>query len=300
MKKIIFILAAAVMALTSCTNVEVGEVGLKVYRLGSKKGQVEVLGVGRYALSLWGKYNIEKYPVNVQQWSWIDRESVHFQSEGQDLSSDIGITFTFQEENILQMYGYFKKSPDEIVEQFMKKDVRSFFNEVSANLKVDEVYSAKKEYLRQVVTDKMREKYAVLGIDIQEVTYLSLIRLPEVVQDAINLKITAKQRAEQRENEIAEKEAEAKKKAAEAQGEADRLRIEASGRAEAEKLEAQGRAKAMEIEGKALRENPNILQLRQLEMQTQMAKSSAGWKTVVLSSEQSSQLLNIGCESTAE
>ena len=103
------------------------------------------------------------------------------------------------------------------------------------------------------------------------------------MQDAVNLKITAKQRAEQRENEIAEKEAEAKKKAAEAQGEAERLRIE-----------AEGRAKAIEVEGRALANNPQILRLKEIEMQMKLAESAKSWNTVVMSSGQAGQLLNIG------
>ena len=147
----------------------------------------------------------------------------------------------------------------------------------------DEVYAQKKEDLRKAVLEKMQAKYEPLGIDVQEVSYLSLIRLPKEVQDAVNLKITAKQRAEQRENEIAEKEAEAKKKAAEAQGEADRLRIE-----------AEGRAKAIEVEGRALAKNPQILRLKEIEMQMKLAESAKSWNTVVMSSGQAGQLLNIG------
>lgn len=295
-KKISSMLFAAlcvIAMLSSCSSIEPGQVGLKVYKLGDKKGQIEVLGIGRYALSWFGYYSIEKYPTSLQQWSWTESgdegsetdESVHFQSEGQDLSCDVGIAFRFNtDENIfVNMYKYFKSEPQQIIDNHLRKDVRSFFNEVAAEMKVDEVYSLKKEELRNRVLEKMKEKYAPLGIDVEEISYLSLIRLPKEVQDAVNLKITAKQRAEQRENEIVEKEAEAKKKAAEAQGEADRLRIE-----------AEGRAKAIEIEGKALTQYPQILKLKEMEVQMEMAKSSSHWSTVIMSGGQANQLLNIG------
>ena len=280
-------------ATVSCTSVEPGEAALKVHKLGDKKGQIEILGIGRHANSWFGRYSIKVYPTNIQQWSWtlsddegsLNDESIHFQSEGQDLSCDVGISFTFITEgnNLAKMYEYFKATPDEIVERFMRKDIRNFFNEVSSTMKVDEVYAQKKEDLRKAVLKKMQDKYEPLGIDVQEVSYLSLIRLPKEVQAAVNLKITAKQRAEQRENEIAEKEAEAKKKAAEAQGEADRLRIE-----------AEGRAKAIEVEGRALAQNPQILRLKEIEMQMKLAESAKSWNTVGMSSGQAGQLLNIG------
>lgn len=287
------ILLVSVFALSSCTYVEPGEAGLKIYKLGDNKGQMKVLGIGRHALHWFGYYEIKTYPTNLQQWSWTlsgdegtpNDESIHFQSEGQDLSCDVGIAFTFNVdgESLPNMYKYFKCDPQEIIERYLRKDVRNFFNEVSANMKVDEVYAQRKEELRAEVLKKMQEKYKPLGIDVQEISYLSLIRLPKEVQAAVNLKITAKQRAEQRENEIAEKEAEAKKKAAEAQGEADRLRIE-----------AEGRAKAIEVEGRALANNPQILRLKEIEMQMQLAESAKGWQTVVMSSGQAGQLLNIG------
>ena len=288
-----FVVLFLVAFVSSCTSIELGEAGLKIYKLGDKKGQTEVLGVGRHANHWFGYYTIKVYPTNIQQWSWtlssnegnqVD-ESIHFQAEGQDLSCDVGIAFTFDTEgnSLAKMYEYFKCEPQEIIDRFLRKDVRNFFNELSANMKVDEVYAQKKEELRAGVLQKMQEKYAPLGIDVQEISYLSLIRLPKEVQDAVNLKITATQRAEQRENEIAEKEAEAKKKAAEAQGEAERLRIE-----------AEGRAKAIEVEGRALANNPQILRLKEIEMQMKLAESAKSWNTVVMSSGQAGQLLNIG------
>ncbi len=301
MKRFFYLAVVAILSvfgLASCVSVEPGEAALKVYKLGEKKGTIEVLGVGRHGISILGRYSIKKYPTNIQQWSWTasteegsgNDESIHFQAEGQDLSCDVGIAFTFNtdEKAFIGMYEYFKAEPQEIIDRFLRKDVRNFFNEISATMKVDEVYAARKEELRQEVLAKMQEKYDPLGIDVQEISYLTLIRLPKEVQDAVNLKITAKQRAEQRENEIAEKEAEAKKRAAEAQGIADAMRIE-----------AEGRADAMRIEGKALRENPQVLRLKEIEMQTKLAESANGWKTVVMSSEQSQQLLNIGGSTTA-
>ena len=58
MKQIKFFLVAAIsmFAFSSCVQVEQGEVALKVYQLGSKKGQIEVLGPGRYACHWFGYF----------------------------------------------------------------------------------------------------------------------------------------------------------------------------------------------------------------------------------------------------
>ncbi len=295
--KNIFVILAAVVAclnFSSCKQVEQGEIALKVYQLGDKKGQIEVLGPGRYAKHWFGYYSYKIYPTNLQQHSWTAAETkdspadeqVSFQAEGQNLSADIGIEFEFMSEDpdkMIAMYRYFKREPQDIVQDFMRKDIRSFFNKVVERMPVEMVYSTAKDSIRGVVQQLMAEKYAEHGIRIKEVTYLSSINLPENVKDAISAKITAKQLAEQRENEVAEKEAEARKKAAEAQGEADRLRIE-----------AEGRAKAIEVEGRALANNPQILRLKEIEMQNKLAESAKNWQYVNLSATQSGQLLNIG------
>jgi len=296
MKNIKFLLVAVIsmFAFSSCVQVEQGEVALKVYQLGSKKGEIEVLGPGRYALHWFGYYTYKIYPTNLQQHSWTAaatdgspaNEEVSFQAEGQNLSADIGIEFEFMAEDnqqMIDMYRYFKREPQDIVQDFMRKDVRSFFNKVVERMPVEMVYSTAKDSIRAQVQEMMAAKYAQYGIRIKEVTYLSSINMPQEVKDAISAKITAKQRAEQRENEVAEKEAEARKKAAEAQGEADRLRIE-----------AEGRAQAIDVEGRALARNPQILRLKEIEMQKVAAESAAHWQTVVMSSEQSQQLIGLG------
>lgn len=295
-KKIVIVLAAFVACLgfASCTQVEQGEIALKVYQLGDKKGQIEVLGPGRYANHWFGYFTYKIYPTNLQQHSWTANETkdspaneqVSFQAEGQNLSADIGIEFEFMAEDeakMVAMYKYFKREPQDIVQDFMRKDIRSFFNKVVERMPVEMVYSTAKDSIRSVVQQLMAAKYAEHGIRIKEVTYLSSINLPEKVKDAISAKIEAKQRAEQRENEVAEKEAEARKKAAEAQGEADRLRIE-----------AEGRAKAIEVEGRALAGNPQILRLKEIEMQKVLAESAKGWTYVNFSASQSGQMLNLG------
>lgn len=136
-KNLILIAVLSIFALSSCTQVEQGEVALKVYQLGSKKGQIEVLGPGRYANHWFGYFSYKIYPTDLQQWSWTAAatenspagEQVSFQAEGQDLSADIGIEYEFMfedEQKMIDMYRYFKRTPDDIVKDFMRKDVRSF------------------------------------------------------------------------------------------------------------------------------------------------------------------------------
>lgn len=76
------------------------------------------------------------------------------------------------------------------------------------------------------------------------------MQYPQQVRDSINAKIEATQRALLRENEIAQSKAEAQK-----------LIEAARGKAESIKIEAQAEADAIALKAKALRDNPEVVQL---------------------------------------
>lgn len=290
--KLFFIAVIAIMAsFSSCTLIEQGEVGLKIFKTGDGKSGIEVVRPGWQGC--WFTYYYKTFPQTLMQWSWTagategseENEEVVFQAEGEKLSADIGIEFEFpkEDEALIKMYQKYKRSPQEIIDLYLRKDVRSFFNQVTQSLPVEAVYASMKDSVRRQVQKLMYDKYISDGIIVSEITYLSEIRMTDKVKAAISAKIEAKQKAEMRENEVAETEAEARKKAAAADGEAQRLI-----------KEAEGRARSMEIEGKALRDNPQVLELRKYAVQEEMAKSAKGWSTVVMSGGQASQLLNIG------
>lgn len=77
---------------------------------------------------------------------------------------------------------------------------------------------------------------------------------PEQVRQSINAKIEATQRALLRENEVAQSRAEAEK-----------VRVAAQGEADARLLRAKAEAEAIAIKAKALRDNPDIIQLNAIE-----------------------------------
>ena len=281
MKKFCVLLGIAMMGLASCTYVDPGFKALKVYALGEKKGKIEVVGIGRHPVHILGYYSYYRYPTNLQQWSWTasgesskgENQQVVFQVEGQELSVDIGIAFNFamDDTKLVYMFEYFRCEPDEIVARHFRKDVRSFFNEVAAKMKVEDAYSTQKEPMREKVFHLLKEKYAPLGVEIIELTYLSPIRLPQVVKEAVDNKVVAKQKAEMRENEVAEKEAEARKQVAEAKGIMQK-----------DSLLAVGKAYAIDIEGKALSRNPNVIRLRELDVQRIAAESAKSWQNVFM------------------
>jgi regulator of protease activity HflC (stomatin/prohibitin superfamily) len=93
-----------------------------------------------------------------------------------------------------------------------------------------------------------------IGIVIENVYWIGSIRWPEEIVNSINMKVQSIQKTQQRENEVAQSRAEAEKAIAEARGVAEsRLVI------------AKAEAEAIELRGKALRSNPEIIRLNEIE-----------------------------------
>ena len=99
-----------------------------------------------------------------------------------------------------------------------------------------EFYGTGKEELLKRVNDLVREQMGQRGLILDRIYVIGQFRLPKQVETAINSKIEATQRAQQRENEVAEATAEANKRRAQALGEKDAAISKAQGEAESIRL----------------------------------------------------------------
>jgi regulator of protease activity HflC (stomatin/prohibitin superfamily) len=88
--------------------------------------------------------------------------------------------------------------------------------------------------VQEEVTAAVKER----GIIINQIYWIGEIRVPDVVKTAIDAKIEATQKAQQRANEVATAKAEADKKIEEARGQAESILKVAEAQAKANKLVA--------------------------------------------------------------
>jgi len=222
----LIIIMVFIPMLMNCSKVPAGNVGIKFYLLGKSKGvDYEELTPGRY----WIGFNEELFlfPTFTQTETWTKdinegspvNQQIEFQTkEGMSVSADIGITYRIDPNKVSSVFEKYKKGIDEITDKFLRNMVRDAFVEVASTLPVESVYGEGKSSLMNDINERVSEQVKNIGIIIEKIYLVGSMRLPEAVTTALNLKIQATQRAQQRENELREAEAQAKKQIAEAEG----------------------------------------------------------------------------------
>lgn len=247
MSKIKYVLLASVLAISACSYVPAGTVGVKVNLLGGEKGvDSEVLPVGRY----WIGWNEELYlfPVFMQNYVWTkdstegsqNDESISFQTaDGMTANADVGISYSIDPSKVDVIFQTYRRGVDEITDTFLRNMVRDSLVKAASTKNIEYVYGAGKAELMATVQEDVAAQVAPIGIKIEKIYWIGEIRLPAVVLDSINNKNAATQMAQQRQNEVAQAKAEADKKIEEARGQAESLLRVAEAQAKANKILAE-------------------------------------------------------------
>lgn len=239
--------AASVLALSACDRVPAGYRGVIVNLYGNEKGvSEESVGVGRYYTG-WNK-ELYLFPTFLQNRSWTDAQAITMQtSEGLTITTDAGITYQIQPENIVKVFTKYRLGINEITDTFLHNMVRDAMNEVASTMTVDQIYGVKKEEFIRRVNEIVIKESASNGINVDKIYLIGSFVLPAMVRDSIDVKIQASQNAIKVENEIATSTAQAKKTIVEAKAAAQQRVIEAEANASQITLNAEAQAKANKI-----------------------------------------------------
>lgn len=245
--RFIFMFIAIVMAsisLSNCSKVPAGHVGIKFYLLGTDKGvDYEELTPGRYWIGI--NEELFLFPTFTQNYVWtasedegsLNDESFNFQDkQGLELNADIGITYHLEPEKVDQIFQKYKRGVDEITDLFLRNMVRDALVNRTSKMEVSEIYGEERATLIDSVQKDVMGQCASLGIIIDKLYWVGRIKVPDIVKTAIEAKINATQIAQQRENELRETEAKAKKQIVEAEGIAKSIIIKAEAQAKANKF----------------------------------------------------------------
>ncbi len=231
-----FTAIAALYVASNLTHVPAGYRGVIVNLYGSEKGVSEQsAGVGRYYLG-WNK-EMYLFPTFLQNRSWTKAQAITMQtSEGLTITTDAGITYQIEPDNIVKVFTKYRLGIDEITDTFLHNMVRDAMNEVASRMTVDQIYGMKKEDFISGVNKIVIKEAAVNGINVDKIYLIGSFVLPPSVMNSINTKIEASQNAVKVENEIATSRAEAQKTIVDAKAAAERIIINAESQAKANKI----------------------------------------------------------------
>lgn len=231
-------------ALSACSTVPAGHVGVKVFLLGGDKGvDSEELGVGRYWIGMNEELFI--FPTYMQNYTWArsgevgskDDESISFQTaDGMTANADVGISYSIDPTKVTTIFQTYRRGVDEITDTFLRNMVRDAMVKQASNKPIEYVYGAGKAELMASVQKDVSSQVEQLGIKIDKIYLIGEIRLPGTVIESINAKNAATQMAQQRQNEVAQAKAEADKKIEDARGTAESILRVAEAQAKANKL----------------------------------------------------------------
>lgn len=216
-----------------------GYVGIVVNMFGSEKGVEErELSVGAHLVLPWKV--IYKFPIFEQNHLWEGAQKFTFQtSEGLVVEADVGITYHLEANKIYLLFAKYRRGMDEITDVFIRNFIRDAINRFASKLKIEDLYGTAKEKFFDDVQALVKRDLQDLGIIVERIYLVGNFHFPEGVVKALNSKIEAVQRAQQRENELRESEAEAKKLMAKAHGEAESALIRAKAQAESNRIVAE-------------------------------------------------------------
>lgn len=222
-----------VMLLFCFTQIKPGEVGVVVNMLGDEKGvETDEKTVGIHFIPPWK--NIYIFPIFEQNHQWVDGDRFTFQtSEGLPVTAEIGITYHLQPNRIHELFARYRRGMEEITHLFIRNNLRDYINRYASKMKIEDLIGPKKEEFFSDVLQAVQKELNDLGFVITHVYTIGQFDVPGNVKSALNDKIAATQRAQQRENELREAEAQARKVVAETEGAAKSKVIKAKADAEA-------------------------------------------------------------------
>ena len=245
--------AFAILAyiMVALTTIQAGYVGVRVNLYADKGIQNEVVSTGRYLLGINEK--MYEFPTFNQLMSYPNVFTFQT-SDAMDVRAKVGVEYNIDPTKASKVFATYRKGISEITEVNLRQYISDALIKHASAMDINELTQGGKTELLENATKEIRSKLDPIGIRIVKLSWTNDLQYPEQVRESINAKIEATQRALLRENEVAQSRAEAEK-----------VRVQAQGEADAQLTRARAEAQAIQIKAKALRDNPQVLQLNAID-----------------------------------
>ena len=199
---------------------------------------------------------VRLYPASLRTYTMVQRpdegqhtgdDSIDLPSqEGQHIKQDISITYNVSPENAARVFRQFRgQDIQQIEDTFIRRSTITVAQNVSGQMALMDIIGPKRQQLESNIDRKLREQLGAAGFDVNTVN-LGASHLPDSVEQALQTKMQAQQKAQQAQYELLRAQIEAQQKV-----------IEARAAAQSEVLKAEGEAKANQVKSQSI--TPAIL-----------------------------------------
>lgn len=235
MKKQLLLVLAFTFLTTGCyTYVDPGYEAVEVHVSGSNVGDQELKPAGRY-FHTW-RVNYYDFPKFEQTAEFRGDDAFIFTVEGLEVGMEVGLSYIFTDvENVFRRY---RVGVREITNVHLKNIIRDALNAETRVMNMEGIYGEQANDMMGRVIERVNDHVQPIGIDITGIFMIGRPTFPDQVERAIQERINATQRAEEREINLREATAQANLDRELARGEADARLIRAESRAEANRLVA--------------------------------------------------------------
>ncbi len=224
-------------------NVPPGYGGIKVNYYGDNKGVDDVATVTGMQFYNPISTRVIEFPLFNQRAIWTQaieegsptNEEISFTSRGDlPFTADIALSYELELEKL--PYFYVKFRSDDIsnfTHGYLRDVARRGYAELAPKYDAEQLYGEKIAELDEKVRQFVNGEVNQYGVKITNFGIIGRPRPPKEIMDRINGKVASIQKAQQAENELRERQAEAAKRVADAKGDADAAIARAEGEARA-------------------------------------------------------------------
>lgn len=266
------VIVGALASVGCSTRIEPGHVGIVVNYSGTDRGVDSYpIRTGRVWYNPYSERIIE-YPVFVQTAKWtasmtegkaVDESVTFTNKDGMQFAADISLSYHLVADAVPVFYVKFRAEDlGGFTHNYLRNVARDKFDTFGGRYSIEQIMGDNAEFLKHV-REAVQEEVKSIGVVIDQFGLIGAPRPPAQIQKSINDKASAQQLAQQKENELKQAEADARKVVATAEGAALAARAEAEGEANAIKLRADANATANRKLSESI--TPSLLELKRLE-----------------------------------
>lgn len=238
---------AIVVCICGMTRVNAGTVGIKINYSGTYRGVQDLPLRTGWVFVMPLVSTVFEYPTFVQNVVWTksateggpENEEITFTNADQmSIAVDVSVAYHLDADRIPAFYLKFRNDDLRLFTLgFMRNTARDQFNATAGRYHMDQIMGDNGQFVAEVRASLQRE-LGQYGVVIDQFGIIGAPRPPQSVLDSITTKVKAQQIAIQKQNEVAQAQADAEKAIAEARGEGQSAVIAAESYAKAEVTKA--------------------------------------------------------------